>query len=338
MIVQEPFSDYKAKTAYVNPSSFKGEDVYTPKHFLHKKNTVQDETLPMKLGSAFHCAVLTPQLLAPEYAFTNKKQFVAFNESGTVNKANAENKQIIAALQKKHNGKILLMPDEAEMIIGMAKGIKEDIPDIEYVLDRKNSLFETSIYLFAKFSENGNFECLIDLNPEDVKKMTDKERSLLLPIKTRSDYFHNRKGYATDLKSTKCAHPMKFMYDVEKYGYHMQVAMTLDMLNCQFKTTRYNTFWLIAVENHPPYAAIKLNCTNQMISEGQEDYINRLEHIHKSYNANHFKGYEVISQYRTFDNDNNELRNFNTCDIDLPPSYYNRKKYITERYPFMKPF
>lgn len=338
MLIIEPFSVYKSKKDWINPSSFKGEDVYTPKHFWAKRNEVQDETLSMAVGTALHSAILTPELFKSEYLLTSNKMFVAFNKSGSVALRDKRNISILDDLRESNPERIVLNPNETEKVVGMVRGLREDLPDLEYFLDRNRSYFEASIYLFARFDKNGNFDKFVNIEVEELKKLSSEEKKRYLPVKTRIDHFHKQKRYASDIKSTQCAHPSKFMYDVIKYGYHIQAPFILDMLNCEFNTDRYTTFTFIVVENQSPYAAIKYNVKNQVLENGREDYINRLEHIYKGYNSGKFRGYEIISQYRTFDNDNNELRNLNTVDLDLPPSYYRNKQFLADYFPFIKMF
>lgn len=353
MLVREPFDKYKGNKAFINPSSFKSRGVKTPAHFLYKKEHPLPPNEGMVVGSALHCLVLTPDLFEDEYLKTTMNDFPPACKKtiyGYPNYAEKANKRVKKELQDKALSlrKSLLLPEHTVVVMGMLQGLKSNIDNLNYVLDLKRGEVEVSLYMFAEFNYKGLFVGFRNINLDEFKAMSREEKVLFLPVKTRPDYFHKKKKYAADLKTSRDASPDKFPYEMWEYGYHTQGAFEIDVLNCENGSLvynpasgradgHYNTFCLITVENDAPYLAIKYYLKPNAIQSGREDYVNRLRWIRESYLKGKFRGYDIYSTYVSIDEDGSELRNDQAIDIDLPLSYYHAKEWWL-KLGYIKPF
>lgn len=340
MIKDESFEYYKAQTSWINPSSFKGADIHTPLHYLAKKESPKKETVSMKIGTALHCLILTPELFNQEYHVLSNKEFTngRKTKNGMPSMTDPSNKKIKQALLQKYgNDKIILDPSENYLVRGMYEGIVRDNKDIHFLLDRNKGYAEMSIYMYARFTNKSKFIDFIDPAKVDLSTLSKEEKALLLPVKTRSDFFSHKKHFGLDVKTTKSAYPFEFAQDCITHGYHIQAPFTVDMLNAHYGTDRFSKFFFIAVENSFPFASLKFNCTPEFMNHGRDDYKNRLEHIHRAFMSNQWKGYEILSTHACFDEDDVQIYNRNMVDLDVPYSYISKKQYYS-KHPFIKPF
>jgi hypothetical protein len=77
VFIKEPFSEYAngKRSKAINPSSFKGQQIKTPKHFYYYWQNPQKETRPMVIGGALHTLILEPELFDKEYFCLTPEMF-----------------------------------------------------------------------------------------------------------------------------------------------------------------------------------------------------------------------------------------------------------------------
>jgi len=363
MILNESFSSYQNSTiksndclinCFINPSSIKSSDINTPAHFWYKFNNPEPETEPMRVGKAFHSLVLEPDKFSNEYFLIDRKAFgesYQKNKNGSPNMRDKYNKIILNKIESENSDKICLNIEQSELIINMRDSLLKHIPNLYKIIDLKSNYgkAEQSLYCFAKFKEVGVFEKMVDFNIEWFKTLTPEEKLLLLPTKTRPDYyyFNGQAGYALDLKTCGDASYNSFSKDIQKYGYHVQAAFVLDCLNAVLIDPFIETstepeiqalmsigqFNLITIEKTPPYLSANYRCVGEMLQLGREIYVEKLEAIHKIFYEiktkniseeqfhKYFKGYEIFSDIFAQDNEGN-LIDYKMQYIDLSPYAY----------------
>lgn len=340
MILHDKFDIYKANKDYVNPSAFKKEEINTPAKFEYEfHNGIKKESGEMSLGTALHCLILTPELFEKENYLCKKDTFSGkLNKDGSPSMADKDNKKVYEVLKQDNPGKDILFFGEVEKVYGMQAGLKRFLtPEYYYILDLKNSTCETSIYFAAEFDEKFNFIRFLPENPDFKGIYYCNDGKHYLRVKTRSDHFHMRKNYASDLKTCNSIDYDDFSKDAYTYGYHIQAAFTLDLLNAHLIYPKelgenvrlasrgencYNVFYFIAVENTPPYQSIIFEAAQPFIHKGREVYQNRLSHICQGFASQKWQGYEIYADSITFDDDGNILNNYKTMLLDLPQWAY----------------
>ncbi len=264
---------------------------------------------------------------------------------------NKYNKLKLKEIENENSDKICLDSEQSELILNMKDGLLKYIPNLYKIIDlgSKYGKAEQSLYCFAKFKELGVFEKMVDFNPDWFKTLTSEEKLLLLPIKTRPDYYYynGEGGYALDLKSCIDASYENISKDIHTYGYHVQAPFILDCLNAVLvdpyiltapepeiqALKSISSFNIICVEKTPPFLAANYRCTGEMLQLGREIYVERLEFIHKilyeiktknipeSEYHKHFKGYEIFSDIFSQSNDGS-IFDTQIQYIDLPRYAY----------------
>ena len=132
------------------------------------------------------------------------------------------------------NGKHVVSKSDMESLKAIKKNAEKDFP-----------------ILFDKYLAGGKAEySIVNNNFRYVKK---DGVDMYIPAKCRLDYVIEFEDHVVvvDAKSTKCAHPKAFKYDILKYGYDIQEAWYTDMAEAHFgKPVKFLFF---VYENQFPY-------------------------------------------------------------------------------------
>jgi hypothetical protein len=166
----------------------------SPLHYIHRDKLHGEETAAMKLGSAFHAAVLEPQKFKEDYL-----QLPSTMPNGEpINRRRKADKEYLAQIALENPSKIALTEDEMDALTGMLNAI------VEHPV--ANSLFQGGV-------------------AEQVKFWTDEDYS----CKGKCDYFHPKhpmfgKAVLVELKTALDASPEGFSREVLKRGYDFQAA------------------------------------------------------------------------------------------------------------------
>lgn len=223
----------------------------SPAHYQHWLNEPEPEpTDAMQVGKAFHMAVLEPHrfetgvVTAPE-----------------VNKRTKAGKQELEAFQKEHSDKIILRPDQIELVQAM-----------------RDSVYQHRVAR-ACLSAAGHPE--VSVFWEDF--ITGEQ------LKCRPDYWR-RDNIILDLKGVRDASPHGFQKAMANYRYHVQAALYLD--GCQeAHGERPRGFVLIAVEKEPPYLVGVYTLDAQALQLGQIQYRKDLETLSRCRLTGSWPGY-----------------------------------------------
>lgn len=187
----------------------------SPLHYWAKyldPNRVREEPTPaMQLGSAIHCAILEPDLLAAQYVAN----------PGIDRRSNA-GKAEYAAFCAEHAGKVIL-PDE----------------DYQACLRVRDAVLLHPVVrgLLAGGKAEQSFFAI------------DRETGEL--IKCRTDYLHDSGALVVDVKSTDDASPTGFAKSVANFRYHIQPPWYFDVLEAAFGETPANWVFLAVEKKPP---------------------------------------------------------------------------------------
>lgn len=144
-----------------------------------------------------------------------------------------ENKELKKEEEQKAEGKILLSWEDHEKIKHIIQNFK------------KNKL--------AQHYCKGECELSHYLKYDDVD------------VRVRPDVVNHVGGFISDVKTCQDASPQAFRRDVFKWGYHIQAAFYMDMLNI-------NTFKFICVEVNHPYTVVVHTLNNDFIDLGRKQW------------------------------------------------------------------
>ena len=224
------------------------------KSILHFLEQKPFKSDALTIGSAFHSFVLENHLFFNEFIVTPK-----------INRRTKAGKEEYAKSQAHAlaTGKLSINQLDYNMIQTMSEKIFEDKTCKELL---SNGEAEMSFY---------------------------RENFIDIKARVRPDYYKEGE-YIVDLKSCQDASPRAFKYDVFKYGWHIQAAFYMDVLEV-------NEFYFIASEKHHPYACQSYKLSDQLINEGRLAYMDAIA------SWKNFLEFGEISKYKTDNMTNNGI-------------------------------
>lgn len=231
-------------------------------HYLHSF-VEREKSEALEFGSAFHDAILLPNLFAEKYIISQK--FGRTNEE----KAKA------AAFKETNKGKTILDQDDFDRIAAMIEKIKS-VDALNYVL--ANGEPEVTFFWRDPFT-NVLCKCRVDWLFEG------SDRTIIV-----------------DFKTTKDASKEKFSRSIVDYNYHRTGAFYLDGVS-RCLHTHVSTFAFVAIESKPPHETNLFCLGNKSISVGRamyndalqkyKDYIDNKDKYHEQKRARGFEEIEV---------------------------------------------
>lgn len=197
MILQNDLADsaYKEMEG-INFSSFKHFFV-SPAHFEWEKAQPNKETDDLIIGTAVHCAVLTPHLLEKKYAVAPK-----------VDRRKTEDKIVWNEFVELSQGKSVLTEEQWAIVVKCTQSIRSN-PYFKYVFDKNDELYVESA-----------------ANCEFAGSM----------IKGRIDLYNKTKNIIFDIKTCK-DYPsrQKMQYIIRDRMYYMQAFFYRTIVNANWK-------------------------------------------------------------------------------------------------------
>ena len=245
------------------------------------------------IGTAFHTAVLEPEIFSkevtyfPEVDFPDKKNP---NKDGSASMQPKANKEALFEFSNlpENKGRVILREVNWDMIAAMVLSFEAHW-GAKRMLDLKNGLSEHSFYARYIWTKAGLFD---RIEPADS---TDKSDSpLVMMVRTKADFAHNVRDFAMDLKSTISVHPKKFAKQAADLEYDIQAAMVLNLVSTN-KKDRYETFIFCAIEKTWPYYLAMYDVDYSDIIQAEHIYLRRLNEIRKAKIDGKFKGYEYLA-------------------------------------------
>jgi len=144
-----------------------------------------------------------------------------------------ENKELKKLEEEKADGKILLSNTDYERIKGILKNFKKN------KLAQKYCLGEVELSHYLEYDN--------------------------IPVRVRPDVINHVAGFISDVKTCQDASPDAFRRDVFKWGYHLQAAFYMDMLEV-------DTFKFVCVEVNHPYTVVVHTLNDEFIELGRKKY------------------------------------------------------------------
>lgn len=301
MYKKESERDYFGRPLnFISPSDIKS--CGTPAEFYYKKfvesqeEKEQKETKATILGSAIHALILERKKV-DECFWIFRKPFPDKTMAFTANKE-AKAKQEI-----ENAGKQVIDELDYDNIIKLSENVNTFIS--RNMFDSPEAIIEHSFYAKIIFDSEGTFQKVEDIKDfaelEGDKK--DKEH-IIIPICTKPDLLRPDIGIDLDVKTCVSAHPNKFSKDAYTLGYHIQVAMGLDITSAVMGVP-IDTFLFLALEKTPPYLGAIYDAVD-FIEYGQSVYRKRLLHIYRYAKKNYFPGYSIYSPMQDGDEEANK--------------------------------
>jgi exodeoxyribonuclease VIII len=110
--------------------------------------------------------------------------------------------------------------------------------------------------------------------------------------KARVDRLTYHEGWPTvvDLKKTRDASPRNFIWDIGRYGYHIQIAMYLRALEAATEPME-RRFIILAVEDEPPHGIVDYELDAQSLAEAQGQLFDCLEQWAECVASDEWPGY-----------------------------------------------
>jgi len=252
-IVKEQIGEYLTKTDYISSHGLMNI-LRSPFHYKKLLERKETPSKSMIIGSAFHSLLLEKETFAKNYfAFTKPEPDKTMSSK--------DNKEAFKDLEMLNPDKIILMEDDANVILNMAEEVNK-VKGARDLLKLKGEV-ENSIYLEV----------------DGIK------------IKIRPDKYC-KDGILIDVKTTKNAHPDAFRRDCLTYHYDLQLAFYADMLQ-EVTGVEFKDVFIIAVENNYPYACQVYGCSEiGFIDIGRTRYRKAMEIYKECLKSNKYPGYE----------------------------------------------
>jgi len=202
----------------------------SPKKFHYKYLSgryEKEDTMPLKIGSAFHTLILEPEL------FTEKAAIMPdYLKKPSITQINAKNHSDSTLLQieqwdkfhEENEGKAHLKKDDVEKLREMAAAIRKE-PATQKLIGQKG-LIEPSIF------------------------WTDEETGV--QVKVRIDFLTLDYRYTMDVKSTADCDEEKFSRSIINYGYDVQAFMQQEAV-FQLTGERPDATIFLCCEKDDPY-------------------------------------------------------------------------------------
>ncbi|MDD5006762.1 MAG: PD-(D/E)XK nuclease-like domain-containing protein, partial [Candidatus Omnitrophica bacterium] len=202
------------------------------------------------------------------------------------------NKDAKAKLELENADKQMVEQKDYDNIIKMCDNIGTFVSS--NLIESPESLIEHSFYAKIIFDRDGVFQKVENIQDFAELEANKKNKDfIIIPICTKPDCLRPDLGIDIDVKSCKSAHPSKFSKDAYSLGYHIQVAMGLDITSAVMGTS-IDTFLFLALEKDPPYLGAIYDAAD-FIEYGQAVYRKRLLNIYRCAKKNFWPGYSLFS-------------------------------------------
>lgn len=247
-------------------------------------------TADMKLGNILHCRLLEPHLFTERYATMPAFEMDALNATDagkqSTSKATKYYKQKSAEWIDKNKGREFV--DE------------ETIAQVDFMIHAISNHKEVCELLYADIMD---FEKEVFTEYRGVK------------IRGKLDAINHNKTRIIDLKKTQSAEPEQFGKSVIEYGYDIQLAMYLTLVELSLGVTLSpEDYYFILVEDAAPYRVGVQHGTEEMLRLGQAKLI------------------DLIEEYKRRTETNNWLKSWQTgiVPVQLPRWAFNNKEKVYE--------
>jgi len=222
----------------------------SPAHFRYWKDHGTEETDAQRLGTLAHCLILEPEKFSERFCCGGKK----------LNWTKRDGRE-----QK-------MWQQDTEM-----EGLKVVYDHELQASEMMDKSIRSNEFAKELLTSNGLVECTV------------LSEVLGAQCKCRPDRLVDS-GPIIDIKSTRCAHKDFFSKDALKYGYHIQAALYLDIINSERGHNNTEHF-IIAIENEPPYGVCIHLFPEMEIELGRHEYRKYLTLLQECMEYDSWPGY-----------------------------------------------
>lgn len=222
----------------------------SPLHFQHVP-PADDQTVPMRLGTAAHCAVLEPQRFERDYVMWNR-----VSDAGNVCPRKG---QYWDAFRREHPDNEIVTPDEYNHALAMQRAVRSDKWAMKYLASGE-----------AEVSMRWTMHGRLCRGRADWLGLVDGQPHLV------------------GLKTAEDCRLHKFSNAAARYGYHMQWAWYHD--GYEYIRGVRPVMKEIVVESKAPYAVVVYDIPDEVIEIGREEYTRLLELLADCERANDWPG------------------------------------------------
>lgn len=226
--------------------------------YLSPDRPPREETASQKFGTAFHAAMLEPDLY--------EKTYVVPPEG--VDRRSKDGKAFFAELESK--GNIVISAEQQKQIAMMVEAMRAR-PMVRAIMSQAY-LFESSIFV---------------TDPETGIQLKIRPDIMIEPCTA----FPN--GLIGDVKTTTDASPEGFAKSASNYEYHIQAAFYVDVFQMAFQTKKPPAFIFLAIEKDYPFAANEFSTSIGHIDLGRSEYRPLLPQMAKCFESGVWPGYST---------------------------------------------
>lgn len=233
----------------------------SPLHYRHALEHPK-QTGPLSLGVAAHCATLEPERFGREFAVWSRR-------SETTGNLCPRNGKWWDAFQAENAGKTIITEDECTPALALAAAVRADP-------------------VAAPYLESGE--------PEAAMTWTGWGR----PCKGRVDWLTNRDGepVLVGLKTARDCRPFIFGSASAKLGYHLQWGFYLNGYSIIKDGVRPRMVEIV-VESAPPHAVVVYRIPDDVLLQGEEEFLQLLEVLDRCERNNEWPGPATEEQVLT---------------------------------------
>lgn len=257
--------EYRQKEeAYHNDSGISRSDCLnfsiSPAHFLYYRNNPKAETKAMTFGTAYHLAILEPELFE-RYVGVLNEDVKAENKAWN-SKANQQAKDDFIA-----SNPVVISQDEADMIEWMRDKLYEKEYILDYLKDEKGGQPEVERFAYLHGQK----------------------------LRVKIDWRHP--GFNLDLKTAYSANILDFQKEIINRAYYFQAGMYTDVdCECETDLNDPKPFGFIAQEKDPPYEVSLHWINHELIAQGIMEYRQIVREIKQCFDHDVYPGYDYWSK------------------------------------------
>lgn len=261
---------YEATTEYCSPSTLKR----VKKSPLHYKEEESKDSAALTFGKAYHCAVLEPQEFEHRYYVSDTKSLVqqvldeAKEQGKAVSKPTATKryKELKAEEFEMHPGEEISQEDYDKIQAMRARLMAH--PYARYLLTGG----EVEQQHYCKLTTQNDEEIGVRFIPDNLKK---------------------DKYTVVDLKTAADASVEGFKRAAVNFDYHLQAALSVDMLEMIYSPGVPWRFMFVVQETKPPYAFNIFKAAPNFIGQGRYEYELLMLLWHHAVATENYPGYQV---------------------------------------------
>ncbi len=220
-------------------------------HFVHGVTNETEQTEPMRLGSAAHCAVLEPERYNRDYAVWDR-----VSDAGNLCPRRGQYWDKFVA---EHPDQEIITVEQHEHAMLMQRSVRAEPLAMRY-LQRGAAEVSMRWWMHGRLCRG------------------------------RPDYLTTveRYPYLVGLKTARDASPYAFSNAGTRLGYHMQWAWYHDGYDL-IRHTRPHLKEIV-VESKPPYAVVVYDISDDVIAYGRDEYQRLLQRLQECEQANQWPG------------------------------------------------